>query len=138
MLSVYPACFYEEKDGRYSVIFPDLNHLATCGDNLNDAMNMAVDCLASYLFELKISKETAPQPSDMKYVDVDAEYNEYKSAFVNMVSVDVEEYANKHFKKSVKKTLTIPAWMNDYVTENNLNCSAILQEGIMNKMNANP
>lgn len=136
MLSVYPACFYEENDGRYSVIFPDLNHLATCGDNLNDAMNMAVDCLASYLFELKMFKENAPQPSDMKSVDVDAEYDEYKSAFVNMVSVDVEEYANKHFKKSVKKTLTIPAWMNDYVTENNLNCSAILQEGIMNKMNA--
>lgn len=135
MLSVYPACFYEENDGRYSVIFPDLNHLATYGNDLNDAMNMAVECLASYLFELKISKESAPQPSDIKSVNVDTEYDEYKSAFVNMVSVDVEEYAKKHFKKSVKKTLTIPEWMNDYVIENKLNCSAILQEGIMNKMN---
>lgn len=137
MLSVYPACFYEENDGRYSVIFPDLNHLATFGDDMNDAMNMAVDCLASYLFELKMSNEPIPQPSDMKSIDVDAEYNEYKSAFVNMVSVDVENYAKKHFTKSVKKTLTIPAWMNEYVIQNNLNCSAILQEGIMNKMNAN-
>lgn len=137
MLSVYPACFYEENDGRYSVIFPDLNHLATYGENLDDAVNMAVGCLAAYLFELKLENELAPEPSDMKSVDVNAEYDEYKSAFVNMVSVDVEDYAKKHFNKSVKKTLTIPSWMNDFVIENKLNCSAILQEGIMNKMNAN-
>lgn len=137
MLSVYPACFYEENDGRYSVIFPDLNHLATFGDDLCDAMNMAVECLASYLFELKMSKENAPQPSDMNSIDVNAEYDEYKKAFVNMVSVDVEEYAKKHFKKSVKKTLTIPMWMNIYVVENNLNCSAILQKEIKNIMKNN-
>ena len=45
MLSMYPACFYKEKDGQYTVIFPDLNHLATCGTDLQDAMKMATDCL---------------------------------------------------------------------------------------------
>ena len=50
MLSIYPAIFYEEKEGGYSVIFPDLNHLATCGDTLNEAMAMAVDCLAGYIY----------------------------------------------------------------------------------------
>ncbi len=35
MLSIYPACFYKEKDG-YSVIFPDLNYLATQGDTLEE------------------------------------------------------------------------------------------------------
>lgn len=137
MLSVYPACFYEENDGRYSVIFPDLNHLGTYGEDLNDAMNMAVECLAAYLFELKIRKEAIPRPSEMKLIDVNSEYDEYKSAFVNMVAVDVEDYAKKHFSKSVKKTLTIPAWMNDFAIEKGLNCSAILQEGIMGIMNNN-
>lgn len=33
MISMYPAIFYHEKNGHYSVVFPDLNHLATCGDN---------------------------------------------------------------------------------------------------------
>ena len=37
MLSVYPACFYKEENG-YSVIFPDLNWLATQGDTLQEAM----------------------------------------------------------------------------------------------------
>ena len=45
MLSAYPACFIKEEGG-YSVIFPDLNHLATCGRTLDEAQNMAVDCLA--------------------------------------------------------------------------------------------
>ena len=49
MLSMYPACFYKEDDG-YSVIFPDLNYLATQGDSFEDAMEMAVECLASYLY----------------------------------------------------------------------------------------
>ena len=49
MLSMYPACFYKENDG-YSVIFPDLNYLATQGDSFEDAMQMAVECLASYLY----------------------------------------------------------------------------------------
>ena len=33
--------------------------------------------------------------------------------FVSIVTVDVREYAKLHFEKSVKKTLTIPSWMND-------------------------
>ncbi len=42
MISAYPACFYREKEGGYSVIFPDLNHLATCGETLDQALIMAV------------------------------------------------------------------------------------------------
>lgn len=56
MLSIYPAIFYKEKDG-YSVIFPDLNYLSTCGENLNDAMEMAIDCLAGYLYTAKLDDD---------------------------------------------------------------------------------
>ena len=96
MLSMYPACFYKEKEGGYSVIFPVLG-IATCGDDINQAMSMAVDCLAGYLYELKLSKEEVPAAPDMDKIDIDAEYNDYESAFVNMVTVDVDEYAKKHF-----------------------------------------
>ena len=48
MLTIYPACFYKEEKG-YSVIFPDLNWLSTCGDTLEQAMEMAIDCLAGYI-----------------------------------------------------------------------------------------
>ena len=56
MLSIYPACFFKEDNG-YSVIFPDLNYLATQGDTLEDAVAMAVDCLAGYLYTAKMDNE---------------------------------------------------------------------------------
>gem|GEM_PF-5746041 len=53
MLTVYPAIFYHERDGGYSVVFPDLHHLSTCGDTLPETIGMAVDCLAGYLYDAK-------------------------------------------------------------------------------------
>lgn len=137
MLSVYPACFYKEKEDGYSVIFPDLNHLATCGDTLANAVEMAVDCLALYLYSAKRDKEDIPAPSDINDIDVNAEYDEYETAFINMVSVDVEEYAKKHFEKSVKKTLTIPSWLNEIAVENNVNFSQVLQNALKEQLHLN-
>ncbi|MGN0651237.1 MAG: type II toxin-antitoxin system HicB family antitoxin [Oscillospiraceae bacterium] len=135
MLSVYPACFYKEKEGGYSVIFPDLNHLSTCGETLQEAVEMAVDCLAGYLYSANQDGEEVAAPSDISNVDVNAEYDEYESAFVNLVSVDVEEYARKHFEKAVKKTLTIPAWLNDLAVKNHVNFSQTLQKALKEQLN---
>ena len=45
MLVMYPACFFKEESG-YSVVFPDLDFLSTCGDTLDEAMT-SVEYLAS-------------------------------------------------------------------------------------------
>lgn len=137
MLSVYPACFYKEKEGGYSVIFPDLNHLSTYGETLENALEMAVDCLAGYLYSAKQEGENVPAPSEMSCIDVDKEYDEYESAFVNMVAVDVDEYAKKHFEKSVKKTLTIPSWLNEAAVANNVNFSQVLQSALKEQLHLN-
>ena len=68
MLSIYPACFFKEEN-HYSVIFPDFNYLSTCGDSLQDAMEMAVDCLAGALFSAKLDNEDIPIPSKLKEMD---------------------------------------------------------------------
>lgn len=135
MLSAYPACFYKEKDGGYSVIFPDLNHLATCGDTLDTALTMAVDCLAGYLYEAKRDGTVVPTPSDIKSIDPSTEYDDYEETFVNIVTVDVEEYAKTHFEKSVKKTLTIPIWLNNMAVNEQINFSKVLQSALMEKLN---
>ncbi|HAH78039.1 MAG TPA: HicB family protein [Ruminococcaceae bacterium] len=131
MLSNYPACFYPEADGQYSVIFPDLNHLSTCGATLDDAFAKAVDCLAGYLYSCRKDGEKAPPPSGLKSVDPRAEYEGCPDgAFVNMVMVDVDAYAKEHFEKSVKKTLTIPAWLNAAAQEKGINFSQTLQDAL--------
>ena len=110
MLSMYPACFYKKENG-YSVIFPDLDYLSTCGENLEDAMSMAIDCLAGRLLWLKEDKEPVPAPSALKAVDPAAVAKELEfepgECFVNIVTVDAEEYAKKHFDKAVKKQLNL-------------------------------
>ena len=141
MLSMYPACFYKEDDG-YSVIFPDLNYLATQGDTLEDAMEMAVECLAAHLHSCKADNEAFPAPSSLTDIDPVAVSKEVSpgepigEAFVNMVSVDVEVYAKAHFEKSVRKTLTIPAWLNTAALEQGINFSQTLQEALISKVQA--
>ncbi len=137
MLSIYPACFFKEKKG-YSVVFPDLNWLATCGDNESDAMSRAVDCLAGYLYSMEMDGEKVPKASSMNDIslkEVAAELDaNVKNAFINMVSVDVAEYAKNHFEKSVRKTLTIPAWLNEAAQEKKINFSQTLQEALLSKV----
>ena len=136
MLSIYPACFFKEEKG-YSVIFPDLD-VATCGDTLEEAMEMAVDCLAGYLYWLMQDEEQAPVPSRMEGIvpaEIAGELGfEYVEAFTSLVSVDVAEYAKLHFEKSVKKTLSIPAWLNRLALEREINFSQVLQDALKERL----
>ena len=141
MLSMYPACFFHEDNG-YSVVFPDLNWLSTQGDTFEEAMEMAVECLAGYLHTCQMDGDAIPTPSKLsdinpeavaKAIDPDSPMCE---TIVNMVSVDVAAYAKQHFEKSVRKTLTIPAWLNAAALEMNLNFSQVLQEALLAKVQA--
>ena len=139
MLSIYPACFFKEDVG-YSVIFPDLNYLSTCGDTLDESMNMAIDCLAGYLYSAKLDNEDIPFPSPLDKIDVVSIAKEIgvdpSKSFVNLVAVDVDEYAKSHFNKSVKKTLTIPEWLNKEALSKNINFSQVLQEALIAKLHS--
>ena len=140
MVSAYPACFIKEEKG-YSVIFPDLNYLGTCGASVEEAFAMAVDCLAGYLYWLQQDDENVPEPSklsDVKIEDLMRELEiESEEFFVNMVTVDVKEYAKVHFEKAVKKTLTIPAWLNKLALEQEVNFSQVLQEALKERLKCN-
>lgn len=139
MLSIYPACFFKEENG-YSVVFPDLNWLATQGETLEEAMSMSVDCLAGYLYTCKKDGDTIPEPSKLSDINIETIGKELDpdtligEAFVNMISVDVDAYAKQHFEKSVKKTLTIPAWLNEEAIALGVNFSQTLQEALLQKI----
>ena len=98
MLSMYPACFFKEEKG-YSVVFPDLNWLATFGETEEEAMEMAVECLAGYLFSLKQDGDEIPKASNRKDISIHEIAKELdadeQDAFVNVISVDVELSVNR-------------------------------------------
>ncbi len=136
MLTMYPACFYKEENA-YSVIFPDLNWLATQGETLEEAMEKAVECLAAYIYGCQRDGDAVPEASELSAVRPE-EYAreleiEAEECFVNMVSVDVAAYAKEYFEKPVKKTLSIPAWLNARALERGINFSQTLQEALIQK-----
>lgn len=126
---IYPAVFYPEDDGRYSVIFPDLNDLATFGDNLSDAFSMAQEACGSYLFSSLRDGEHLPEPTP-----IDAVQKDVDTAFVNLIGVDLDEFARQYGDKPVKKTLTIPAWLNTACESYGINYSKVLKDALIAKL----
>lgn len=88
---IYPAVFYPEEDGRYSVIFPDLNDLATYGDNLADAFAMAQEACGQYLFTSLWDGEKVPASTPISGVKMEEE-----AALVNLICVNLDEYAKAY------------------------------------------
>lgn len=126
---VYPAIFTPEEKG-YSVFFPDLEGCYTCGDDLNDAIMMAEDVLAFVLYDYEAEKRNIPKPSRLEEVSLEAEGD-----FVNYIACDTIEYVKKHNNRAVKKTLTIPEWLNEEAIRAGINFSQVLQEALMAKIN---
>ncbi|MCD8118864.1 MAG: type II toxin-antitoxin system HicB family antitoxin [Lachnospiraceae bacterium] len=120
----YPAVFTPEQDGGYSVNFPDLQGCYTCGDDMADALSMAEDVLALILYGYEKDGRTVPPPSTPDTISHSSE------EFVNFVACDTLQYRKMYSNRSVKKTLTIPEWMNETATAMGLNFSQILQEAL--------
>lgn len=134
MKCAYPACIYKEKSNQYAVVFPDLNDLATCGETFERTIEMATDCLAGYIYTLELEGKNIPKASDLKDIKLE-NYDGMIEGYVSVIFVDVDEYAKNHFNKSVKKTLTIPEWLNDMAVKNNINFSKLLQKALMEELN---
>jgi len=126
MLTVYPAIFLKEDDGGYSVSFPDLDGCFTSGDSLSEAMEMAQEALGLYLVSLEERKIDVPSPSDLTAIE------KADSEFISLVSTFMEKYRRK--SKSVKKTLTIPQWLNDEAESHHINFSSVLQKALKEEL----
>ena len=125
----YPAIFTLEDGGLYSVDFPDIKGCYTSGENLADAIYMAQDVLAYALFDLEREGAVIPIPSNI--LEVEHEANE----FVNYIACDTLKYRKLHNNKAVKKTLTIPEWLNESAMEMGINFSQVLQEALLQRVN---
>ena len=125
---VYPAIFTPEENGAYSVNFPDLKGCYTCGDDLQDAITMAEDVLAFYLYDAETENRKVAAPSKASTIQLG------KDDFVNYIACDTLEYAKMHSNKAVKKTLTIPEWLNEAATRAGINFSQALQETLMKQV----
>lgn len=129
MKYVYPAIFTPEEDGGFSVAFPDLEGCYTCGDNLQDSLYMATDVLAFTLYDYEKNGKAIPTPSNIKNVELD------KGDFTNYIACDTIDYQKRNNNKAVKKTLSIPEWLNEAAIAAGINFSQVLQDGLKKALN---
>ena len=103
---VYPAVFTHEAEGGYSITFPDLPDCATSAETLEEGIEMAADALCLMLYDMEEGGAVPPEPSDVRSI-VCAE-----TQLVTLIRCDTIEYRKFFDNRAVKKTLTIPAWLN--------------------------
>lgn len=124
---VYPAVFTPD-EGKFSINFPDIDGCYTCGDDLADGMEMAQDALALMLTHLEDEKREIPAPSSINAIAVK------ESEFATYVSCDTGVYRRLMNKAAVKKTLSIPSWLNDSAVAAGLNFSQVLQDALKQQL----
>ncbi|MGN1296940.1 MAG: type II toxin-antitoxin system HicB family antitoxin [Clostridia bacterium] len=130
MKLIYPANFYYEEDGGYSVEIPDLLGCVTQGNNLEEAMEMAQDAALGWILTSIEDEEEIPTPSSIQDIKIEKE-----KGFVTLLLLDIDKYTEKYgTKKSIKKTLTIPEWLNKRAEKIGVNFSQTLQEALLNKI----
>jgi antitoxin HicB len=125
MKYVYPAIFVED-EGSIAVEFPDLKNCFTQGENMVDALEMASDVLSAKLVFMEDNGETIPAPTPIDQLSL--EHGEYST----LVMADTLAYRKANSTKSVKKTLTIPSWLNEAAEKQSVNFSQVLQEALLN------
>ena len=126
MKLIYPAIFHYE-DEAYWVEFPDFPGCHTYADTITDALLSAQEALAGHCIVMLEEKQPLPIASKIDGLSVP------DGCFPSLVDTDISHYLNR--EKAVKKTLTIPAWLNDLATERNIKFSETLQDALMVKLN---
>ena len=126
MKLVYPAVFtpYEDGSGGYAVEFPDLPGCVTGGDDMAETVFMAEDAASGWVLTELEDGNKVPEATAINEVATDP------GQFVSLIALDMDAYAAKYGSNAVKKTLTIPAWLNTFVEQTGISCSKVLQDAL--------
>jgi len=119
---VYPALFHKNNDDSYTVVYPDLPGCITEGKTLGNAMYMAQSALTQWLGYLIDKKQVIPKASPVQKIKTSID------EFVNLICADVKD------GRAVKRTVSIPKWMDDKVVKSGLSLSRVLQEALSERL----
>lgn len=126
MKYVYPAIFTPLPSGEYDVRIPDLPGCITCGEELADAIEMAEDAVTMWLCDAEDNQENIPAPSEKLTAD--------SPQFVSLIVADTDTYRKENDNRAVKKTLTVPNWLNTKAEKAGINFSQALQTALKQQL----
>ena len=121
MKYVYPVILYPDDD-KVGATVPDLPGCHTFGDDKADAILAAKDAIEMWLWDAENKAEDIPNASEL--IDI------ADGQTLTLVAADTDEWRRAHDTRSVKKTLSVPSWLNAQAEKANAPFSQILQEGL--------
>lgn len=126
MKLIYPAIFTPclEKEG-YTVVVPDLPGCVSEGDSLVNAIDMGTDAACGWILGELEDGNSIPSPTPHQKLSVE------EGSFINLLVLDIDSYSEKYGDKSIRKNITIPAWLNTYGEAHNVNFSKVLQDALL-------
>lgn len=124
----YPAIFHKAEEGGFWITFPDIPECMTQGDDMQQAYEMAVDALGLAITSREEEKIELPLPSEPYKIVTNSD------EFCVVIEFDLLAYKKRTNPKAVKKTLSIPEWLNEEATALGINFSQVLQEALMQKI----
>lgn len=119
----FPAFFYYDDDG-ISIEFPDLPGCLPCAQTSEEAFRNAKEALGLHLFGMEQDGDIIPEPTPVR------ELHPEDGAVITMVEVFMPSVRDRINNRVVKKTLTLPSWLNREAEAANVNFSLVLQEGL--------
>lgn len=126
MKAVYPVIFTKLQDG-YMAYVPDFD-INTQGEDLAEAINMARDAIGIVGMDMEDGKKPLPSPSHIE------EIQHAENQLVSMVDIDFVAYRRANERRTVRKNVTLPSWLNMEAQRAGVNFSQILQEGLKAKL----
>jgi predicted RNase H-like HicB family nuclease len=126
MTKVYPAIFHKDEDGTFWVEFPDLPGCLTDGETIEKAIANAEEVLGVYIVTRMEENLEVTSPSNIEELNTG-------DGFTSYVTTDIDQYRRN--TKSVKKTLSIPQWLNEEAEKQHISFSAVLQSALKRELN---
>ncbi len=123
----YPALFHKAEEGGFWVSFPDIPECLTQGENMEETYEMSIEALGLALVD-RIKENNLPEPSSLDMISPGPD------AYPVIIEFNMTEYLKRNNSKAVKKTLSIPEWLNEEATAKGINFSAVLQEALKERL----
>ncbi len=126
----YPALFHKAEEGGFWISFPDIPECLTQDNDMSQAYEMAIDALGLALTCREKEQQPFPASSDPTTITLEPD------SFLVVIEFDMLAYKKRTNSRAVKKTLSIPEWLNEAAIAMDLNFSQILQEALLAKIQA--
>ena len=121
----YLAIFSKESDGGYSIDVPAIEGAYTCSDTFEEGIANAQEVIGLCLYDEENEKIEYPNDIDLSLIHISE----------TMIDIDMDDYIRRTSAKTIKKTVTIPSYLNEMAKEYGVNFSRVLTEGLKKELN---